>query len=78
LPYFTSVKINPNIRAIKMDTLTISQTLQKAGLEREPAEAIAIHNKKLASKRDLYFLGVVMLAGFGYVVSLLNTLIVST
>jgi hypothetical protein len=69
-----------------MDTLTISQTLQKAGLEREPAEAIAktikqeiaIHNKELASKRDLYFLGVVMLAGFGYVVSLLNTLIGSS
>jgi hypothetical protein len=65
-----------------MDTLTISQTLQKAGLERKSAEAIAktikqeiaIHNKELASKRDLYFLGVVMLAGFGYVVSLLNTL----
>jgi hypothetical protein len=69
-----------------MDTLTILQTLQKARLEREPTEVIAktikqeiaTHNKELASKRDLYFLGVVMLAGFGYVVSLLNTLIVST
>ena len=80
-----------------MDTLTISQTLQTAGLEKEPADAIAktiknevkIHHSKLVSTNDIsllqkdikdlrWFMGAgfaVMGAGFGYMVSLLNTII---
>lgn len=69
-----------------MDTLTISQTLQTAGLERKSAEAIAKivdeKNQEIATKQDIKDLRwlkgagyVVIGIGFGYVISLLNTLI---
>jgi hypothetical protein len=39
------------------------------------AQAIAEHNKELSTKRDLYMLGGIMIIAFGYVFSLLNTVI---
>lgn len=66
-----------------MDTLTISQTLQKSGLDKEPAEAIAKvisdRNDELATKKDLKLLLTIlvgiMAAGFGYIISTQNTII---
>jgi hypothetical protein len=62
-----------------MNTLTTSIKLQNAGLDRkiadEVAQAIAEHNKELSTKRDLYMLGGIMIIAFGYVFSLLNTVI---
>jgi vacuolar-type H+-ATPase subunit I/STV1 len=66
-----------------MNTLAMSQTLMNAGLERKPAEAIATiideKNQETATKKDLKLFATVIIgfvaAGFGYVVSLLNTII---
>lgn len=66
-----------------MNTLNISKTLQASGMEPKQSEAVAQtiteaveeHSDKLATKRDLYFLGAVMVAGFGYIVATQNTII---
>ncbi len=66
-----------------MDALTITKQLEATGIERKQAEKIAEsittaineHHHKLSTKRDVYLLGVVMLTGFGYIVSILNTII---
>ncbi len=69
-----------------MNTLTIAKTLQNAGLEQKPAEAIAEviceREQELATKKDIKDLRwltvagfTIMGAGFGYVFSLLNTLV---
>ena len=73
-----------------MDTLTISKKLIAVGFKQEQAEAVAItikeevkaRNDELMTKNDgkrlEWMLGLIILvsgAGFGYMVSLLNTLI---
>lgn len=66
-----------------MDTLTLSQTLEKSGLERKPSEAIAKiineKNNELVTRKDFNFMTGLIIAftgaGFGYVVSLLNTIV---
>jgi hypothetical protein len=66
-----------------MNTLAISQTLINAGLERKPADltstVIDEKNQESATKQDLKLFSTVIIgfiaAGFGYVVSLLNTVI---
>jgi hypothetical protein len=65
-----------------VDALYISQELQQSGLSREQADSIAKsivkavsereHNSKLATRRDLYLLGIVMSAGFGYLINSIN------
>ena len=69
-----------------MNTLKITNTLIEAGLERKPAEAIAQivddKNQELATKKDIKDLRWLIVAGFtimgvgfGYVISILNTII---
>jgi hypothetical protein len=66
-----------------MDTLVISKKIEHSGVNREQEEVIAQsivttvkeHQDKLATKRDLYFLGAVIIAGFGYIISTQNTII---
>lgn len=66
-----------------MDTLTISKILQESGLEQKPSEAIAKiveeKNNELVTRRDFNLMSMLIIvftgAGFGYVVSILNTII---
>ncbi|WP_428087262.1 hypothetical protein [Candidatus Thioglobus sp.] len=62
-----------------MNTLQISNKLTELGMDKPQsdfiAEAIDDKNKELASKRDLYLLGAIMIVAFGYVFTLLNTII---
>jgi len=62
---------------IIIDTLALSLNIEKTGLDRRQAEVIAEsiagsineHNKNLSTKKDVYFLGAVMVAGFGHIIS---------
>ena len=62
-----------------MDTLSVSQALQTAGLERKSAEAIAKaieqKNQEMASKNEtrLLFAGLYIAGAYGFI--LLNTII---
>jgi hypothetical protein len=50
-----------------MNAITISKTLQDSGLN-----TVSEHNGKLATRRDLYALGLVVSAGFGYLINSIN------
>ncbi len=66
-----------------MNTLTMANTLINAGFDKEQAEAVVQivddEHKALATKKDLKsgftILVGLMGVGFGYVISILNTLI---